>query len=72
VQAAHLLTPVRPVCVNMELLSGVSYLQLFWGVQAAYVGYKVISSLQNGSFFDRTQGDRDPEAKLGLFQFRKR
>lgn len=56
----------------MELLSGVSYLQLFWGVQAAYVGYKVISSVQNGSFFDRTQGEREPQAKVGLFQFRKR
>lgn len=58
--------------VNMDVLANVSYLQLFWGAQATYVGYKLISNAQSGTFFDRTQGERDPEVKLGLFHFKKR
>ena len=56
----------------MELLSNVSYLQLFWGAQTAYVVYRVISDVQKGTFFDRTQGERDPETAVGLFHFKKR
>lgn len=49
-----------------------SYLQLFWLVQAILYLVLTVSSIVTGRHWDKSQSHRDPDGRLGWLEFRKR
>lgn len=55
-----------------ELVQDRSWLELVWGGKAALDGLFILYLWLTGSFWDRSQGDRDPATPTGWLEFRKR
>lgn len=49
-----------------------SYLKLFWGAHAGFVILKFFIRILTGTFYDKSHGNRDPDAAFGWLEFRKR
>lgn len=64
-------TPVAREVTSSAAMFGLTLLQSFWVAQIGLSVLNLFLMVARGSFYDKSYGDRDPDAPIGWLKFRK-